>query len=134
MRNKPLIVTVPSFWADAAAGARAIATIRAAVHRKSFKGLIGLLLSSGSAIECKRPCSAARRQQRRGTGVAAEAGTRAAGRLAGESSAAEFFQCENLLGRPRERRRSSRVLLTPTSASAPAAGSGTIVGMTATNA
>src|SRR5262245_24463750 len=110
MLNVPLIVTVPSSWADAAAGARAIATIRASVHRKIFKCLIGLLLSSGSAIGCKRPCSAARRQQRRGAGVAAEEGTRAAGRLAGESSAAGFFQSENLLGRPRERRRSSRML------------------------
>ena len=56
------------------------------------------------------------------------------GLLAGESSAAGFFQSENLFGRHRERRRSSRMLLTPSSASAPAAGSGTIVGMTATNA
>src|SRR5215510_3585847 len=100
MSNVPLIVTVPSSWADAAAGTRAIATIRAAVHRKSFKCLIGLLLSSGSAIECKRPCSAARRQQRRGAGVAAEAGSRTAGRLAGDSSAAGFFQCENFIGSP----------------------------------
>src|SRR5207344_557376 len=80
MLNKPLIVTVPSSWADAAAGARAIATIRAAVHRKSFKCLIGLLLSSGSAIECKWPCSAARRQQRRGAGVAADVHSRIARR------------------------------------------------------
>src|SRR5262245_38905855 len=91
MLNVPLIVTVPSSWADATLGARAIASISAAVHRKSFKCLIGLLLSSGSAIECKQPCSAARRQQRRGAHAVAEAGTRAAGRLAGESSAAGSF-------------------------------------------
>ena len=66
------------------------------------------------------------RQQRRGAGVAAE------GLLAGETSSVGFFQSDNLFGRPRERRRTSRMLLTPSSASAPAAGSGTIVGMTAT--
>jgi hypothetical protein len=47
MLNKLLIVIVSASWADAAAGARAIATIKAAAHRKSFNCLIGLLLSGG---------------------------------------------------------------------------------------
>src|SRR5688572_12010575 len=61
MLNKPLIVIVSASWADAAPGATAIASVRTATHRKSFNCLIGLFLSSRSAIECKRPCSAARR-------------------------------------------------------------------------
>src|SRR5262245_3895992 len=100
MLNKPLIVTVPSSWADAAAGARAIAAIRTAAHRKSFNFLIGFLLSSRSAIECTPAVLRGAHNERRGAGVAAERGTRAARRLAGESSAAAFFSKRKLIWPP----------------------------------
>jgi hypothetical protein len=47
MVNVLLIVILSASWADAAPGAKAIATIKAAAHRKSFNCLIGLLLSRG---------------------------------------------------------------------------------------
>src|SRR5262245_60830755 len=116
MLNKPLIVTVPSSWADAAAGARAIATIRAAVHRKSFKCLIGLLLSSGSALKCKRPCSAARAMSGAGrVWLLRRVHAQRVG-LPASPQRLVFFNAKTLFGRPRERRRTSRMLLTPTSA------------------
>ena len=45
--NVLLIVSVSASWADAAPGARAIASVRTAAHRKSFNCLIGLFLSLG---------------------------------------------------------------------------------------
>src|SRR5262245_7211434 len=45
MLNVPLMLSVSGSWADDVPGASASASAKAAVHRKRFKRLIGLLLS-----------------------------------------------------------------------------------------
>ena len=47
MLNVLLIVSVSASWADAAPGARAIASVRAASPSEVFKSFIGLFLSLG---------------------------------------------------------------------------------------